>query len=88
MSGYSASASDAARTVRAVSRFTRSNDSADVIEVNSAQVLVAYKRDVATLFAADLAHTIAFDNDEPRLVRKVIRLIDSTDTLSAIGFLL
>jgi 3-phenylpropionate/cinnamic acid dioxygenase small subunit len=88
MSGYSASASDAARTVRTVSRFTRSNDSADVIEVNSAQVLVAYKRDVATLFAADLAHTIAFDNDEPRLVRKVIRLIDSTDTLSAIGFLL
>ncbi|BAO88737.1 aromatic-ring-hydroxylating dioxygenase subunit beta [Caballeronia cordobensis] len=88
MSGYSASASDAARTVRTVSRFTLSSDSADRVEVKSAQVIVAYKRGVATIFAADLTHKISMTSGEPKLVEKVIRLIDSTEALSAIGFLL
>ena len=87
-SGYSASASDAARTVRTVSRFTLSSDTADVVEVNSAQVIVAYKRGTSTLFAADLTHRISFAGGEPRIEQKVIRLIDSTEALSAIGFLL
>ncbi|MGT2470881.1 aromatic-ring-hydroxylating dioxygenase subunit beta [Paraburkholderia terrae] len=88
VSGYSASASDAARTVRTVSRFTLTSDTADVVEVKSAQVIVAYKRGVSTIFAADLTHKISFASGEPRLVEKVIRLIDSTEALSAIGFLL
>jgi 3-phenylpropionate/cinnamic acid dioxygenase small subunit len=88
VSGYSASASDAARTVRTVSRFTLTSDAADVVEVKSAQVIVAYKRGVSTIFAADLTHKISFATGEPRLVEKVIRLIDSTEALSAIGFLL
>lgn len=87
-SGYSASASDAARTVRTVSRFTLSSDSADIVEVKSAQVIIAYKRGISTIFAADLTHRISMANGEPRLVEKVIRLIDSTEALSAIGFLL
>jgi len=87
-SGYSASASDAARTVRTVSRFTRSSDSADIVEVNSSQIIIAYKRGVSTIFAADLTHKISMKNGEPRLVEKVIRLINSTEALNAIGFLL
>jgi 3-phenylpropionate/cinnamic acid dioxygenase small subunit len=87
-SGYSASVADAARTVRTVSRFTLTSDAADVIEVKSAQVIVAYKRGVSTTFAADLTHKISFASGEPRLLEKVIRLIDSTEALSAIGFLL
>ncbi|MEM5344847.1 aromatic-ring-hydroxylating dioxygenase subunit beta [Paraburkholderia azotifigens] len=87
-SGYSASAADAARTVRTVSRFTLTSDAADVVEVKSAQVIVAYKRGTPTIFAADLTHRISFTTGEPRLVEKVIRLIDSTEALSAIGFLL
>jgi hypothetical protein len=74
LSGYSASASDAARTVRTVSRFTLTSDT--------------YKRGKSTLFAADLTHRISFASGEARLVQKVIRLIDSTEALSAIGFLL
>jgi 3-phenylpropionate/cinnamic acid dioxygenase small subunit len=88
MSGYSASASDAARTVRTVSRFTLTSHASDEVEVNSAQVIVAYKRGKSTLFAADLTHRIGFAGGEPRIVQKVIRLIDSTEALSAIGFLL
>jgi 3-phenylpropionate/cinnamic acid dioxygenase small subunit len=88
VSGYSASAADAARTVRTVSRFTLSSDDASIVTVHSAQVIVAYKRGVPTLFAADLEHRISMAGAEPRIVQKVIRLIDSTDALSAIGFLL
>jgi 3-phenylpropionate/cinnamic acid dioxygenase small subunit len=87
-SGYSASASDAARTVRTVSRFTLSSDSADLVEVKSSQIIIAYKRGVSTIFAADLTHKISMASGEPRLVEKVVRLIDSTEALSAIGFLL
>ncbi|MFM0502135.1 aromatic-ring-hydroxylating dioxygenase subunit beta [Paraburkholderia caffeinilytica] len=87
-SGYSASASDAARTVRTVSRFTLTSDTSSEVEVSSAQIIVAYKRGKSTLFAADLTHRIRFASDEPRIVQKVIRLIDSTEALSAIGFLL
>jgi hypothetical protein len=56
--------------------------------VNSSQVVIAYKRGVSTIFAANLTHKISMVSGEPRLVDKVIRLIDSTDALSAIGFLL
>lgn len=87
-SGYSASASDAARTVRTVSRFTLANAEANEVEIRSAQVVIAYKRASTTVFAADVAHTLRFDGAEPRLVQKVIRLIDSTEALNAIGFLL
>jgi 3-phenylpropionate/cinnamic acid dioxygenase small subunit len=87
-SGFSVSANDAARTVRTVSRFTLVVETDDIVEVSSAQIIVAYKRSATTLFAADLTHRISMANSEPRILQKVIRLINSTDALSAIGFLL
>lgn len=87
-SGYSPSAVDAAKTVRTVSRFSVVELAGDRVEVNSAQVLYAYKRGVATPFIADLNHRIRFIDGQPRLERKVIRLINSLDALNALGFLL
>lgn len=87
-SGNSVSAVDAARTVRTVSRFTEVSRSADVIELSSAQVLVAYKREIHTLFAADLTHRLRFTPEGIRLEQKVVRLINSADSLNALGFLL
>lgn len=87
-SGYSPSAVDAAKTVRTVSRFSVVELAGDRVEVNSAQVLYAYKRGVATPFIADLNHRIRFVDGQPRLERKVIRLINSLDALNALGFLL
>jgi len=82
-------ATDAARTVRTVSRFTLESSGADTVELKSAQVVVAYKRGVATLFAADVTHKLHVDADgEMHIAEKVVRLIDSTEALSAIGFLL
>nr|WP_090546953.1 aromatic-ring-hydroxylating dioxygenase subunit beta [Paraburkholderia caballeronis] len=91
LAGYSPSVSDAARTIRTVSRFAldESDDgNSALVTVRSAQVVVAYKRGTPTLFAADLEHRLDLSDDEPRIVQKVVRLIDSTDTLNAIGFLL
>ena len=87
-SGFSVSANDAARTVRTVSRFTLAVENDDIVEVSSAQIIVAYKRGATTLFAADLTHRIGLSNGEPRILQKVVRLINSADALSAIGFLL
>jgi 3-phenylpropionate/cinnamic acid dioxygenase small subunit len=87
-SGYSASANHAARTIRTVSRFTVASQQDGFIEIRSAQIIVAYKRGVSTLFAADLSHRIALEGEAPRIAQKVIRLIDSTDPLNAVGFIL
>jgi len=87
-SGNAVSAVDAARTVRTISRFTEVGTSDDVIEVNSAQVLVAFKRGIPTLFASDLTHRLRFTPEGIRLEQKVVRLINSADTLNALGFLL
>ncbi|BDB29893.1 aromatic-ring-hydroxylating dioxygenase subunit beta [Cupriavidus sp. TA19] len=87
-SGHSVSAVDAARTVRTVSRFAVVEAAEDVIEVRSAQILVAYKREVQTLFAADLTHRLRMTPAGLRMDQKVVRLINSTDALHALGFLL
>jgi 3-phenylpropionate/cinnamic acid dioxygenase small subunit len=87
-SGFSASAADAANTVRTVSRFFKTAETDDMIEINSAQVIVGFKRGKHTLFAANLTHKIRFIDGIPKLEQKVIRLINSEDSLDAIGFLL
>lgn len=87
-SGYSMSAADSAHTVRTVSRFTLGQAGGDVVEVHSSQLLAAYKRGVLTMFAANLTHRIRYTDEGPLLQRKVVRLINSCDTLNALGFLL
>ncbi|MCX5240290.1 hypothetical protein OG824_34285 [Streptomyces prunicolor] len=88
--GFSISATAAARTVRTVSRFTVAarDESGDSIEICSAQVVVGYKRGETFVLAADLTHRVTFTADGPRIVRKVVRLINSEDAVTASGFLL
>ncbi len=87
-SGLSMSAADAAHTVRTVSRFVLAAEENKVVEVHSAQILVGYKRGAHTLYAANLSHRILFTDGGPRLEQKVVRLINASDTLNALGFLL
>lgn len=86
--GYSASATDAARTVRNVSRFVVGESTGDIIEIRSSQVVLGNKHGTMTLFGADLTHRIKIADGEAKIIDKVIRLIDSTEALNAIGFLL
>jgi 3-phenylpropionate/cinnamic acid dioxygenase small subunit len=87
-SGYSMSAVESATTVRTVSRFTLTQSEGDEIEVESAQLLAAYKRGVTTLFAGNLTHRIRMSAEGPKLVQKVVRLVNSQDALNALGYLL
>lgn len=86
--GYAVSAVDAANTVRTVSRFTLARESESEVEIHSAQIIMAYKRNEHVVFAADLVHRIRFAGGAPRIVQKVVKLINSTDTLNGVGFLL
>ncbi|SMG56232.1 aromatic-ring-hydroxylating dioxygenase subunit beta [Paraburkholderia susongensis] len=85
--GHSAAASVAARTVRTVSRFTLEAVEETVVTVRSAQVIVACKRGVNTVFATDLTHRLDL-GAQPRILDKTARLVNSVDVLDAIGFLL
>lgn len=87
-SGYSISAVAAARTVRTVSRFVVLPSQDEAIELSSAQVLVGHRREETFVLGADLTHRIVFDGEEPRIARKVIRLVNSQESMSATGFLL
>jgi 3-phenylpropionate/cinnamic acid dioxygenase small subunit len=88
-SPFSMSAADAADTVRTVSRFRLVSHIEGIAQINSAQIVVSYKRGAHILFAANLTHRIRLSNDgAPKLVQKVIRLINAADSLNALGFLL
>lgn len=87
-SGYSISAVAAARTVRTVSRFVVVHADSGSVELSSAQVLVGHKRDDTFVLGADLTHRIVFEEAGPRIALKVIRLVNSHESVSAAGFLL
>jgi 3-phenylpropionate/cinnamic acid dioxygenase small subunit len=87
-SGYAQSVLSAARTVRTLSRFVVVDATTDELEVSSAQVLIGHKREETFLLGADVTHRIRFGADEARIVLKVVRLINSDESVRASGFLL
>lgn len=86
--GYAPSAVAAARTVRTISRFTVEEVSDEQVVLRSAQILSAYKRNHFDTLGADLTHTIALNGDDAVILGKVVRLINSTEAVSASGYLL
>ncbi|MFF3494467.1 aromatic-ring-hydroxylating dioxygenase subunit beta [Streptomyces sp. NPDC002795] len=88
--GYAIAAVDSARTVRTVSRFVPVETTDGSVSLRAAQVLIAYKRGRHQLWAGDVEFTVRFgaDRSEDRIVRKVIRLVDSEEAVPAAGFLL
>ena len=88
--GYAIAAVDAATTTRTVSRFVPAQVTDTQVKLRAAQILVAFKRGRHDLWAADLDYTVRLGAGaaDDRLVRKVIRLIDSADAVPATGFLL
>ncbi|WP_411153040.1 aromatic-ring-hydroxylating dioxygenase subunit beta [Streptomyces sp. A30] len=86
--GHAIAAVDAARTVRTVSRFVAAEVSEDAVTLRSAQLLVAYKRGRHDMWAADVTHRVRLSDLGDRIDLKVVRLIDSEETVPAAGFLL
>ena len=88
VSGQSISASPVARTVRLVSRFRMLHSSPQGCELRCAQLLTEVRRGRERMYAADLEYRLVRTGDGLRIDRKVIRLVNSTEALGGIGYIL
>lgn len=87
-SGQSVSASPVARTVRLLSRFRMLNASPGSCELRCAQLLTEFRRGQERMYAADVEFRLVRTGEELRIDRKVVRLINSTEALGGIGYIL
>lgn len=87
-SGVSMSSSPSARTVRTVSRFRAHVDLDGGSVIRCAQHLIEYKYDRTRILAADLTYRLVRTGAALMLERKVVRLINSDESLFGIGYLL
>lgn len=87
-SGESISTSPRPRTVRTISRFRVLAVENGVVSVRCAQNLREFRKDVLKHYSADLEFQLVRSGDSFKIQRKLIKLINSTDTLAGIGYIL
>lgn len=87
-SGESISTSPRPRTVRSVSRFRVLGVDNGVVSVRCAQNLREFRKNVLKHYTADLEFQLVRSGDSFKIQRKLIKLINSTDTLAGIGYIL
>ncbi|SEE43181.1 MULTISPECIES: aromatic-ring-hydroxylating dioxygenase subunit beta [Pseudomonas] len=87
-SGESISTTPRARTVRSQSRFRVLSDEDGVVTVRCAQNLREFRKDVLKQYTADVTFELVRSGDSFKIQRKLIQLINSTDTLAGIGYIL
>lgn len=87
-SGESISTTPRARTVRSQSRFRLLSDEGGVVTVRCAQNLREFRKDVLKQYTADVTFELVRSGDSFKIQRKLIQLINSTDTLAGIGYIL
>jgi 3-phenylpropionate/cinnamic acid dioxygenase small subunit len=88
VSGQSVSASPVARTVRLLSRFRVLRSGADGCFMRCAQMLTEVRRGRERSYAADVEFLYIRAAEGLRIQRKVIRLVNSTEALGGIGYIL
>ena len=87
-SGESISTTPRARTVRSQSRFRVLSDEDGIVTVRCAQNLREFRKDVLKQYTADVTFQLVRDGESFKIQRKLIQLINSTDTLAGIGYIL
>lgn len=87
MGGSSMSAAAAARTVRTLSRFRAVEADGAPLRVRCAQHLVECKRGVERLYAADVTYDLVREGGGLKFLRKVVRLVNSTEALAGVAYL-
>jgi 3-phenylpropionate/cinnamic acid dioxygenase small subunit len=87
-SGESISTTPRARTVRSQSRFRVLSDEDGIVIVRCAQNLREFRKDVLKQYTADVTFELVRSGDSFKIQRKLIQLINSTDTLAGIGYIL
>ena len=87
-SGQSVSASPVARTVRLLSRFRMLRSGAESCELRCAQMLTEFRRGRERTYAANVEFTLVRGDEGLQIERKVVRLINVSEALGAIGYIL
>lgn len=86
--GEAISSAPVARTVRSVSRMRLLSDVGDLVTVRCAQDLREFRKDRFRQHTSDVTYELLRDGDSFRIQRKIVQLINSTDTLTAVGYIL
>ncbi len=88
LNGLSISASPVARTVRLLSRF-RILEAGDAwCELRCAQILTEHRRSRMRTYTANLTHRLVREGGALKIDQKVVRLINSTEALGGISYIL
>jgi 3-phenylpropionate/cinnamic acid dioxygenase small subunit len=87
-SGESISTSPLPRTVRDVSRFRILSNDGSNVTVRCAQNLREFRKDVLKHYTADVSFELVRSGGSFLIRRKIVRLINATDTLQGIGYIL
>lgn len=88
-SGESMSARDASNTLRSLSRFFLLDESTPAtVVLRCAQQLVEYRKGKFRDYPANVTYTLRREAAGIRLAAKTVRLINSTDALAGMSFLL
>jgi len=87
-SGESISTVPYAITVRSPSRLRVIATDGDKVTVRCAQYLEEFKKEKLRHYMADITYDLVRSGDSFKIERKVVRLINSTDALHAIGYIL
>ncbi|MDH2346141.1 MULTISPECIES: aromatic-ring-hydroxylating dioxygenase subunit beta [unclassified Bradyrhizobium] len=88
INGQSISASPVARTVRLQSRFRLLKVAETACELRCAQILTEFRRGRERNYTADVEFRLVRDGDKLKIAQKIVRLINSTDSLTGIGYIL
>ncbi len=88
VSGQSISASPVARTVRLLSRFRILRADQSGCELRCAQMLTENRRGRTRTYAANVSFKFVRDAGALKIDQKVVRLINSTEALGGIGYIL
>lgn len=86
--GESISTSPQPRTVRTLSRFRVLFEDQHKVTVRCAQNLREFRKDSLKHYSADIVYQLERADDSFKIQRKLIRLINSDDTLAGIGYIL
>lgn len=86
--GEAISSAPVARTVRSVSRLRLLSDDGDLVTVRCAQDLREFRKDRFRQHTSDVTYELQREGDSFRIQRKIVQLINSTDTLTAVGYIL
>ncbi|MGP9810328.1 aromatic-ring-hydroxylating dioxygenase subunit beta [Rhodopseudomonas sp. NSM] len=88
LSGQSVSASPVALTVRSLSRFRMLRADESSCELRCAQIITEFRRGRERMYTADVTFQLVRSDTGLKIRQKLVWLINSTEALSGIGYIL